>query len=232
MPVQNGNLSRLLFSPLIYNAFGYCQLLCLADEMKLFLKIVSVNAYTYPWEDLDNFFDCTETVGLKLNFKTCRPFTFTKSRFSVSFCLVHVWCLPLSSRRRPRCLWLTRNPSSMAKVTCKEFNVLSREYPSNLNSPTSLKSIFRALVRLIVEYGWVRNPATTDASDKLERIHRRLLRIVKHAFTGNCPPYDYAPKSFVFFFRNLFTLAELNVTLVIFFENALLVLSVTLLVSR
>lgn len=229
MPVQNGNLSRLLFSVLINNAFGYCQLLCLADEMKLFPKIISVNDYL--WEDLDNFFDCTETVGLKL--KHVDPLHLLEVVSLYFFPLVHVWCLP-PPPRGPRCssFDLTRNPSSMAKVTCKAFNVLLREYPGNLNSPTSLKSIFCTLVRLIVEYGSVRNPATTDASDKLERIHRRLLRIVKYGFNVNCPPYDYAPRSFVFFFWNLFTLAELNVTLVIFFENALLVLSITLLVSR
>lgn len=61
----------------------------------------------------------------------------------------------------------------------------------------SLKSIFRALVRSIVEYGsvvWSLSGA--EISDKPERVRRSFLRTIKYAFNVDYPPpHDYNPLS-------------------------------------
>lgn len=59
---------------------------------------------------------------------------------------------------------------------------------------SSLKTLFCALVRPILEYGSVLwDPHTVDNARQIERVQRRFLRYASHFLKIPCAPHDYTP---------------------------------------
>jgi len=94
------------------------------------------------------------------------------------------------------------------KITCKAFKVLGfvKRISSEFKLTSSLKSIYCALVRLILEYGSVVwDPQTANGCAQLERVQRKFLCFMKHALNVKCAPLDYSP---LFHLLNLSSLAD------------------------
>ncbi|KAF0763694.1 putative RNA-directed DNA polymerase [Aphis craccivora] len=83
------HLSSLLFSLFVNSAFSslkHCQLLCFADDMKLFMKISSITDCLNLQNGLNNFVAWSESLGLSLNISKCRYYmTFFRRRIPISF---------------------------------------------------------------------------------------------------------------------------------------------------
>jgi len=93
-------------------------------------------------------------------------------------------------------------------ITCKALKVLGfiKRIASEFKLSNSLKAIYCALDRPIVEYGSVVwDPQTAEACKQLERVQRRFLSFVKYNFNITCEPHDYTP---VLRFLQLSTLSD------------------------
>uniref|UniRef100_A0A2S2NAB7 Putative RNA-directed DNA polymerase n=1 Tax=Schizaphis graminum TaxID=13262 RepID=A0A2S2NAB7_SCHGA len=201
---QGEHLSPLLFSLFVNSActsLKHSQLLCFADDMKFFLKIYSVDDCLKLQDDLNRFSAWAETLGHTLNVNKCRSMIFTRSRSPITYsyvlngsCLISVdssICdlgFTFTSSLSPR--------AHIDKITCKALKVLGfiKRISCEFKLTSSLKSIYCALVRPIVEYGSiVWDPQTADACFQLERVQRKFLCYMKHKLNVNCPPHDYTP---------------------------------------
>ncbi|KAL4088860.1 hypothetical protein QTP88_023944 [Uroleucon formosanum] len=165
---QGGHLSPilfLLFVNSVRNALPLCKLLCFADDMKLFMEINSAA-------------DC-----LKVNASKCRVMTFTRSRSTILF---DYNISGLTIERVDNLIDLgfklssTLSPSPhIAMITSRAFKVLGfiMRLSKDFKLSKSLKSLYCALVRPILEYGSVVwDPYTVSDINQLERVQLRFLR--------------------------------------------------------
>ncbi|VVC28220.1 Hypothetical protein CINCED_3A013146 [Cinara cedri] len=80
------------------------------------------------------------------------------------------------------------------QIACKASKVLGfvKRISSDFKLTRSLKSIYCALVRSILEYGSVVwNPQTADACClQLERVQRKFFCFMKHTLNVDCVPHD------------------------------------------
>jgi Reverse transcriptase (RNA-dependent DNA polymerase) len=227
---QGGHLSPLLFSLFVNTArasLSHCQLLCFADDMKLFIKVNSVDDCLLLQDDLNSFVLWSETLGLSLNIKKCRSMVFTKRRFPITFSysinLINL--LPIDTNVCD--LGFTFTPSLCPRahiynVTCRAFKVLGfiKRIAGEFKLSNSLKSLYCALVRPIVEYGSVVwDPHTADDCKQLERVQRKFLGLIKYILKIDCPPHDYTP---VLQILNLSSLSDRRLSHNISFLNKLL----------
>jgi hypothetical protein len=85
--------------------------------------------------------------------------------------------------------------SHIDSITCKAFKLLGfiRRIASEFKFETSLKSLYCALVRPILEYGSVIwDPHCADACRQLERVQRKFLNFASYNLKIPCP-HDYSP---------------------------------------
>ena len=104
-------------------------------------------------------------------------------------------------------------------ICCKAFKTLGfvMRLARDFHLGLSVKSLFRALVRPILEYGAVIwDPHTAAYSLQIERVQRMFLRFSSFLLNVHCDPHDYAPVSRVL---NLVSLAERRRNLYFFFEG-------------
>jgi hypothetical protein len=180
--------------------------------MKIFLEINSVNDCLKLQDDLNCFSACAESLGLKLNIEKCRSMTFSRSRSPIThlYSLNGYYLIPTDSSICDLGFTFTSSLHPRAhidKVKCKTLKVLGfvKRISSYFKLSASLKAIYCALVRPIVEYGsFVWDPQSTDACLQLERVQRKFLCFMKHSLNVNCTPHDYTP---LLRFLNLFSLA-------------------------
>ena len=82
----------------------------------------------------------------------------------------------------------------IGNITCKAFKVLGfiKRIADEFKLSNSLKTIFCALIRPILEYGSVVwDPQTAEGCKQLERVQRRFLSFVKFNFNIKCESHDY-----------------------------------------
>ncbi|KAE9528708.1 hypothetical protein AGLY_012283 [Aphis glycines] len=173
----------LLFVNSVRNTLLLCQLLCFADDMKLSMEINSAADCTNLQSSLDCFVSWCFKIGLKVSASKCRVMTFTRSRSTILF----DYNIPGLTIERVDNLTnlgfkLTRNlnPSPhFAMITSRAFKVLGfivRQF-KDLKLSKSLKSLYCALVRPILEYrSIVWDPYTVSDINQHERVQHKCLR--------------------------------------------------------
>ncbi|KAE9534095.1 hypothetical protein AGLY_008831 [Aphis glycines] len=182
---QGGHLSPilfLLFVNSVRNALPLCQLLCLADDMKLFMEINSTADCTNLQSSLCFVSWCFK-IGLKVNASKCRVMTFTRSRSTIFFDYnISGLTIERVDNLTDLSFKLTRNlkPSPhIAMITSRAFKVLGfiMRLSKYFKLSKSLKSLYYALIRPILEYGSVVwDPYTVSDINQLERVQHRFLR--------------------------------------------------------
>ena len=156
---QGGHLLPMLFSLFVNNTksvLQHCRLLCFTDDMKLFVKINSLDDCLLLQSDLDRFVKWGETLGLALNIGKCRSMSFTRGRSPIVFTYT-MNKVELLSVERIRDLGFIFMPSLFPcslidNITYKAFKLLGfiRRIASEFKFETSLKSLYCALVRPIL----------------------------------------------------------------------------------
>jgi len=87
---QGGHLSPLLFVLFINSikkVIGHCHFLLFADDLKLFLKMYSLNDCYLLQHDINSLVSWTNEHHLELNFLKCHSMSFyrTRNRFDYSY---------------------------------------------------------------------------------------------------------------------------------------------------
>ncbi|KAL4154603.1 hypothetical protein QTP88_000461 [Uroleucon formosanum] len=183
---QGGHLSPilfLLFVNSVRNALPLCKLLCFVDDMKLFMEINSAADCENLQSSLDCFVSWCLKIGLKVNASKCRVMTFTRSRSTILF---DYNISGLTIERVDNLIDLgfklssTLSPSPhIAMITSRAFKVLGfiMRLSKDFKLSKSLKSLYCALVRPILEYGSVVwDPYTVSDINQLGRVQLRFLR--------------------------------------------------------
>jgi len=81
-------LSPLLFSLFINNinrVLRHSRILCFADDIKLFLRVGSIDDCLNLQSYLDSFVNWFKNIGLSLNVFKCKIFTYTRSRLPIIY---------------------------------------------------------------------------------------------------------------------------------------------------
>ncbi|XP_022164892.1 uncharacterized protein LOC111029945 [Myzus persicae] len=161
---QGGHLSPILFLLFInsvHNALPFCQLLCFADDMKLFMEINSAADCVNLQSSFDCFVSWCFNIGLKVNASKCRVMTFTRSRSTIPFDYnISGLTIARVDNLIDLGFKLARNLSPsphIAMITSRAFKVLGfiMRLSKDFKLSKSLKSLYCALVRPILEYGSV-----------------------------------------------------------------------------
>jgi hypothetical protein len=149
----------LLFINSVHNTLPLCQLLCFADDMKLFTEINSVADCTNLQSNLDCFVSWFFKLGLKVNVSKCRVMTFSRSRSTILFdynisglTIERVDNLTDLGFKLTKTLSLSPH---ILMITSRAFKVLGfiKRLSKDFKLLKSLKSLYCALVRPILETG-------------------------------------------------------------------------------
>ncbi|KAL4154600.1 hypothetical protein QTP88_000457 [Uroleucon formosanum] len=153
------------------------------DDMKLFMEINSAADCENLQSSLDCFVSWCLKIGLKVNASKCRVMTLTRSRSTILF---DYNISGLTIERVDNLIDLgfklssTLSPSPhFAMITSRAFKVLGfiMRLSKDFKLSKSLKSLYCALVRPILEYGSVVwDPYTVSDINQLERVQLRFLR--------------------------------------------------------
>ena len=201
---QGSHLSPILFSLFINNlhrVLHHCQFLCFADDIKLYLRVTTPNDCTKLQSDLDRFSNWFKSLGLTLNFDKCKIMTFTRSRspimspyFISNVAITRTMDYVMDLGFKLSCNF---DPTAHIEyVCCKALKTLGLviRLIKDFRLESSLKTLFCALVRPILEYGSVIwDPYTADNARQIERVQRRFLRYASHILKIPCAPHNYTP---------------------------------------
>jgi hypothetical protein len=184
---QGGHLSLLLFSLFVNNinrVLCHSRILCFADDIKLFLRVGSIDDCLHLQNDLDRFVNGFKNVDLSLNVSKCEMFTYTRSRSPIiyfynilSFEILRAnesvidLGFKLTSSLDPR--------PHIDMVCCKTLKILGfiNRLARDFKLDSSFKLLYCTLIQPILEYGVVVwSPFTANDSLQFERVQRRFLR--------------------------------------------------------
>ena len=213
---QGGHLSPLFFALFVNNVttvLSHSKILCFADDFKLYYKVSSIEDCICLQSDLDSIVAWGDCLGLSFNVTKCKSMTFSRNRapFSFSYSINGVVLVSIADNIRD--LGFLFVPSLNPKahidyVTCKALKLLGfiKRIADEFKLATSLKSLYCALVRPILEYGSVVwNPYTAGDCHQLERVKRKFLAFAAFKLGIPHPPHDYDP---VLHAMNLQTLSD------------------------
>lgn len=199
---QGAVLSPLLFALFVNSApsvLRHSKLLIFADDIKLYLRINSINDCSLLQQDLTSLVSWGESLGLSLNISKCSVFSFYRTHSHIYFpYVIHDFPIqPASEFIRDLGFTFTPDLSPILHIEnmcCRALKILGFVLRSSasfqLLSP--LKSLYCALVRPLLEYGSVLwDPSTACASASIERVQRKFLRIAAYRLNIPHPPHDY-----------------------------------------
>jgi len=201
---QGGHLSPLLFALFvndIKSSLVNCRFLLFADDLKLFLKIQSLKDCLLLQEDLNSLVSWANNRGLELNISKCRSMSFYRTREHINYSYMINDNLLLSAGNVITDLGIVFDRelnfhAHLDKICCKALKTLGfiRRVSSEFKLVSSLKSLYCAFVRSILEYGSVVwDPGTSCGKKQVERVQRKFLNIVAYKLNIDHPPHDYSP---------------------------------------
>jgi len=177
-----------------------CQFLCFADDIKLYLRITTPDDCTKLQSDLDRFSNWFNPLGLSLNLDKCKTMTFTRSRSPL---MSPYFINNAVVTRVMDCVMdlgfkLSSNLDPTAHIEyilcCKALKTLGLVMLiiKDFRLESSLKTLFCALVRPILEYGTVVwDPHTAGNARQIERVQRQFLRYASLILKIPCAPHNY-----------------------------------------
>ena len=164
------------------------------------MKIRTVDDCLKLQADIDRFSEWSHSLGLSLNLSKCNIFTFYKLKFPIyyPYSIDEINIVRESNYVSDLGIRFSHNLDMklhIENVCCKAFKILGfvMRLAKDFKLGTSLKILFCALVRPILEYGClIWSPYTAADSSQLERVQRKFLRFVSFTLNINCPPHDYS----------------------------------------
>jgi hypothetical protein len=200
---QGGHLSPLLFSLFVNNisrVLRHSRILCFADDIKLFLRVGSIDDCLHLQSDLDSFVYWFKNIGLSLNVSKCKILTYTRSRSPIIYSYNILGSEILRANESVIDLGFKLTSSldprpHIDMVCCKALKILGfiNRLASDFKLDSSFKLLYCTLVRPILEYGVVVwSPFTANDSLQLERVQRRFLRSAGFLLGIEHPPHDYS----------------------------------------
>jgi hypothetical protein len=200
---QGGHLSPILFALFINglnNALRHCRFLAFADDVKLFLQIDSENDCFCLQSELNSLAVWLNNHGLSLNVGKCQVMSFTRRQSPIIFDYsLKGQSLLRVTIKKDLGILLTSNldyHSHIEHVTCKSLKTLGfiKRISNEFKLTHSLKNLYCALVRPIIEYGSVLwDPYTSSDSYQLERVQRKFLNFASFCLNIEHDPHDYSP---------------------------------------
>ncbi|XP_025405375.1 uncharacterized protein LOC112679698 [Sipha flava] len=177
------------------------EFLLFADDIKLFIRIDTVEDCKLLQHDLDAVVLWARGLGLEFNIPKCHTMTYTRSNEHVMFTYT---INDIALKQPGDCvmdLGITFDRSltfrtHIEKVTCKALKFLGfvKKISAEFKLSNSLKTLYCSFVRSILEYGiiiW--DPCTFDGSNQLERVQRKFLKFAASALRIECVPHEYQP---------------------------------------
>jgi len=168
--------------------------------MKLYMQIKSLEDSTHLQNDLDRFFKWSESLGLILNISKCRSMSFIRGPSPITsiYLINGIGVLSVDTIRDLGFIFtpFLSPRSHIISITCKDYKLLRfiRRISSEFKFGNSLKSLYCALVRLILEYGSVVwDPHCADLCRQLEGVQRKFFSYASYTLKIPCPPHDYSP---------------------------------------
>lgn len=202
---QGGHLSPLLFALFINgisSVLKHCQFLIFADDIKIFLRINSSNDCIVLQSELDCLANWVRDLGLEFNVSKCESMSFSRVRVPINF-LYSINGTPLTpvSSKTDLGIVFASNLSFQKHImttSCRALKTLGflKRMASEFKLVRSLKTLYCALVRSIVEFGsiiW--NPMTSLERNQNERVQRKFLNFAAFKLKIEHPPHSYATVS-------------------------------------
>lgn len=185
---QGSHLGPLLF--LIYinelgGRFKKCRFLLFADDLKIFIRVASVQDCIDLQDDLNRLFSFCAENSLFLNASKCGVVSFTRNKHPIVF-PYSIGGAVLSRMDRVRDLGvvfdseLTFNPhvEHIVNTSNKMLGFITRQC-STFTNPSALKAVYFALVFNKLNFAssiW--SPTYQNQSNRLERVQKRFLRFL------------------------------------------------------
>lgn len=192
---QGGHLSPLLFLLFINDVkllFKFCKFSLFADDLKMYIKINSVNDCEKLQSDLVRFSNWCSTNKLKINIDKCAIISFTRRKNP----LIHKYSLDnhpitLVSSIKDLGIILSNDLSfneHISYIYSKAMCMLGfvRRQCCDFNNIICLKTLYCSLVRSGLEYGsiiW--NPYQSGLIQRLDRVQCNFLRHLVFKFELN-----------------------------------------------
>jgi hypothetical protein len=199
---QGGHLSPLLFILFVNSITKWItkpKLLLFADDIKIFLKIDSLNQCHILQSELDIFSSWVNSIGLNLNLSKCHVMSFSRQRSPIH----HNYSLNGTTLNRVflfKDLGIHYTPSlnfeHHINVTVgKALKVLGfiKRNTKQFSSTRCLCTLYFSLVRSILEYGVVVwHPYLSKDELRLERVQNRFLSYMARIMKIEHPTHDYS----------------------------------------
>ena len=197
-----GPLLFILFVNDIVDVVKYSKCLLYADDLKIFLSVSSVRDCTYLQCDLDSLFSWSQKNQLALNLAKCSTMSFRRRLNPVFFdYAIGGVTLKRVDRVSDLGILFDEKMNFNGHIDCVVSKAFSRigfmkRICRQFNDPYTLKSVYCAFVRSVLEYGsTVWSPSYAVHVDRIESIQKKfLLYALRHIGwredTFVLPPYE------------------------------------------
>lgn len=217
---QGSHLGPLLYNAYIFdisNCFSYASHLLYADDKKIFIKVHSVNDCELLQQDLNKLFDYYVQNRITVSIGKCQTISFTRKSNPIMF-PYHFNNVSIVRVDKVRDLGVYFDSKML--LTTHYDKIIDRSYRNlgfvlrtcqPFKSPLSLKVVYYAYVRSILEYASpVWSPSYAIHKTRMERIQKKFLKHLNFKCFTSLENYIYKENCHL---HNLLTLEERRIML-------------------